>query len=210
MKQRWDRGGTVRTFRAFAAYRCSRRMRSCVAGLRTHSVIRMRPHPRAVPNRMRIQRRLECHAHAVRGAIGLWASKLLNRCKMSVMAKAGKAATVKRAGVDPFVATLLGKIKVGKQELSFRKGDKIFSQGDIADSIYFIQTGRIKIAVVSAAGKEAVLAMPGPHDFFGEGSLVNQPLRMSTAKTLEPSTVFRVCGRREKRQAEQAEHGWVA
>src|SRR5690349_15758437 len=107
------------------------------------------------------------------------------------MAK-GKAAIVKRAGVDPSVAMLLGKIMTGKQELSFRKGEKIFSQGDPADSIYFVQTGRIKITVVSATGKEAVLAMPGPHDFFGEGALVKQTLRVSTAATLEPSTVFRV------------------
>jgi hypothetical protein len=68
------------------------------------------------------------------------------------MAKAAKA-TVKRAAVDPYVATLLGKITAGKHELRFRKGEKIFAQGDRADSIYFIQAGRIKIAVVSAAGK---------------------------------------------------------
>jgi CRP-like cAMP-binding protein len=108
------------------------------------------------------------------------------------MARARRAASVKRARIDPYVATLLGKITVDKQELSFRKGEKIFSQGDRADSIYFIQTGRIKITVVSAEGKEAVLAMPGPHEFFGEGSLVNQSLRISTAEALEPSTVFRV------------------
>ena len=108
------------------------------------------------------------------------------------MARAKKGATGKHGDVDPYVATLLAKITVGKQELSFHKSEKIFSQGDRADSIYFIQTGRIKIAVVSAAGKEAVLAMPGPHDFFGEGALVNQSLRISTAKALERSTVFRV------------------
>jgi len=107
------------------------------------------------------------------------------------MAKAGKVAAVKRAGVDPYIATILAKI-TGKRELSFRKGEKVFSQGDRADSIYFVQTGRIKITVLSVAGKEAVLAMPGPHEFFGEGSLVNQPLRVSTAIALEPSTVFRV------------------
>jgi CRP/FNR family transcriptional regulator, cyclic AMP receptor protein len=118
-------------------------------------------------------------------------SSAAERCKMSLMAKAGKAVTDKPA-VDPYVATLLEKITIGKDELSFRRGEKIFSQGDRADSIYFIQTGRIKITVVSAAGKEAVLAMPGPHDFFGEGSLVNQSRRISTAVTLEPSTVFRV------------------
>ena len=108
------------------------------------------------------------------------------------MAKARKGASVKRVSIDPFVTTLLEKITVGKQELSFQKGQKIFSQGDQADSIYFIQAGRIKISVVSVAGKEAVLAMPGPHEFFGEGALVNQSLRISTAKALESSTVFRV------------------
>jgi CRP/FNR family transcriptional regulator, cyclic AMP receptor protein len=111
---------------------------------------------------------------------------------MPVMSKARKAATVKRVGGDPYVATLLGKITVGKHEISFPKGEKIFSQGDPADSIYFIQSGRIKITVVSGAGKEAVLVMLGPHDFFGEGSLVGQTLRVSTAQTLEPSTVFRI------------------
>ena len=72
------------------------------------------------------------------------------------------------------------------------KGKKIFSQGDRADAIYFVQNGRVKITVVSSAGKEAVLAMLGPHDFFGEGTLVGQSLRMSTATTLEPTTLFRV------------------
>jgi CRP/FNR family transcriptional regulator, cyclic AMP receptor protein len=108
------------------------------------------------------------------------------------MSKVRKAANVKRKSFDPYIATLLEKITVGKSELTFRKGVKIFSQGDPADSIYFIQSGRIKITVVSAAGKEAVLAMPGPHDFVGEGALVNQSLRISTAETLEPTTVFRV------------------
>src|SRR4030095_4905773 len=103
-----------------------------------------------------------------------------------------KSAAVKQTGVDPYVAMLLEKIKYGKQELIFRKGEKVFSQGDSADSIYFIQTGRIKISVVSAAGKEAVLAMPGPRDVFGEGALVNQALRVGTAETLEPSKVFRI------------------
>jgi CRP/FNR family transcriptional regulator, cyclic AMP receptor protein len=112
---------------------------------------------------------------------------------MFLMAKEKKkASTVKHSGADSHVATLLGRITDGKQELTFRKNENIFRQGEPADSIYFVQSGRVKITVVSAAGKEAVLAMPGPHDFFGEGSLVKQSLRVSTAKTLEPSTVFRV------------------
>ena len=89
--------------------------------------------------------------------------------KMSFMAKATKkSATIKQTGVDTYISTLLEKINSGKQELIFRKGEKVFSQGDSADSIYFIQTGRIKISVVSAAGKEAVLAMPGPREFLAK------------------------------------------
>ena len=111
------------------------------------------------------------------------------------MTRARKAAIATFKRIDPYVATLLGKITDGKQLMSFQNDEEIFSQGDRADSIYFIQTGRVKIAVVSPRGKEAVLAMLGPHDFFGEGSLVGQSLRTSTAKTLKPSTVFRIANR---------------
>jgi CRP-like cAMP-binding protein len=111
------------------------------------------------------------------------------------MTRAKKEAIATSTHIDPYVATLLGKITDGKQVMSFQKDEEIFSQGDRADSIYFIQAGRVKITVVSAGGKEAVLAMLGPHDFFGEGSLVGQSLRMSTAKTLEPSTAFRIANR---------------
>ena len=55
---------------------------------------------------------------------------------------------------DSYIPTLLAKITAGKQELKYRKGEKIFSQGDSADAIYFIGTGRIKISVVSTAGKK--------------------------------------------------------
>ena len=113
-----------------------------------------------------------------------------------------EAATGKRLDADPYVATLLLGITAGKQELTFRKNEKIFRQGEPADSIYFIQTGRIKVSVVSSAGKEAVLAIAGPHDFFGEGALVRQSLRVSTAEVLEPSTLFRV----EKRAMIRALH----
>ena len=102
-----------------------------------------------------------------------------------------RASNVKLESPQPDIATLLEEITVGKQQMSFGKGEKVFSQGDPADSIYFVRRGRIKVTVVSLAGKEAVLAMPGPHDFFGEGSLIRQSLRVSTAEALEPSIVFR-------------------
>jgi CRP/FNR family cyclic AMP-dependent transcriptional regulator len=93
---------------------------------------------------------------------------------------------------DPYVTKLLGKISDGKRVLNFQKGQRIFSQGDRADAIFFLQSGKVKITVISERGKEAVIAMLGPHDFFGEGALVGQSLRISMATVLEPSTIFRV------------------
>ena len=118
------------------------------------------------------------------------------------MPAAKKAANVTSTPIDSYVTTLLGKISEGKHVLSVRKGKKIFSQGDRADAIYFVQSGKVKVSVISSGGKEAVLAMLGPHSFFGEGSLVRQSLRMSTATTLEPATVFQV----EKRAMLRALH----
>jgi len=104
--------------------------------------------------------------------------------------------------VDPYVTNLLDKISAGKRVLNPQKGEKIFSQGDRADAIFFIQSGKVKMTVVSAGGKEAVIAMMGPQTFLGEGALVGQSLRISTATALEPSTLFRV----EKLAMAQALH----
>jgi len=94
--------------------------------------------------------------------------------------------------VDPYVTNLLKTISEGKRLLNAEKGEKIFSQGERADAIFFIQSGKVKMTVISAAGKEAVIAMLGPHNFLGEGALVGQSLRISTATVLEPSTIFRI------------------
>ena len=93
--------------------------------------------------------------------------------------------------IDPFVENLLKNI-AGRHLLQLQKDTPVFSQGDQADAIYFIQTGKVKITVLSAQGKEAVLAMLGPREFFGEGCLVGHSLRMSTATATESSTVFQI------------------
>jgi CRP/FNR family cyclic AMP-dependent transcriptional regulator len=111
-----------------------------------------------------------------------------------------KAATPGSKRPDPYVAGLLRGITAGKTVLTFKKGASVFVQGDRADSIYFIESGKVKISVISTGGKEAVLTMLGPHDFLGEGSLVGQTLRISTATALEACTVFRI----EKRSMLQA------
>ena len=105
---------------------------------------------------------------------------------------AAKLAAVTSTSVDPYVTTLLDKISEGKHVMSIRKGESIFSQGDGADAIYFVQSGRVKVSVVSSAGKEAILALVNAHGFFGEGCLVGQPFRLSTATALEPVTLFQV------------------
>jgi CRP-like cAMP-binding protein len=68
----------------------------------------------------------------------------------------------------------------------------IFSQGDVADSVFYIQKGEIQLAVVSMQGKEAVIALLGKGDFCGEGCLVGEPLRMATATTKTESVVARL------------------
>jgi CRP-like cAMP-binding protein len=94
--------------------------------------------------------------------------------------------------IDPYITSLLEKTSAGKQVLRVRKGGKVFAQGDVADAIFFLQAGKVKISVVSQTGKEAVLGLLGPPNFFGEGSLVGQSLRLSTATALETATILRV------------------
>jgi CRP-like cAMP-binding protein len=96
------------------------------------------------------------------------------------------------AVLDPYVTDLLEKIDVGKTMFRLEKNQTVFSQGEAADSVYFIQTGKVKITVVSALGKEAVLAMLGPRGFLGEGSLVGHSLRLGTATAIQNSTLFRI------------------
>ncbi len=87
---------------------------------------------------------------------------------------------------------LVGGLKDGKTILHFKKGDKIFCQGDPADSIYFVQSGRIKVTIVSALGKEAVLTMLGAGAFLGESCLIGHTLRVGTATAVQPSASTRV------------------
>jgi CRP/FNR family transcriptional regulator, cyclic AMP receptor protein len=97
-----------------------------------------------------------------------------------------------RPPTDPYVSELLAKISEGKRVLNVPKGEMVFSQGDNADAIYFVESGRIKVSVVSSGGKEGVLGLLGPHSFFGEGSLVGQMTRLHTAMVVEPATLFQV------------------
>ncbi len=91
---------------------------------------------------------------------------------------------------DP--TAFLTSVGKGKTQGDYRKNQKVFSQGDPAESIFYIQKGRVKLTVVSKDGKEAVIAVLGPGDFFGEGCLAGQLQRMSTAAALSESSVTRL------------------
>jgi CRP-like cAMP-binding protein len=75
----------------------------------------------------------------------------------------------------------LAKVGAGKTKGELRKHQIVFSQGDPADSVYYIEKGKIELRVISRQGKEAILAMIGNGEFFGEGCLAGQSLRMATA-----------------------------
>jgi CRP-like cAMP-binding protein len=74
----------------------------------------------------------------------------------------------------------------------FQKDEQIYSQGDVAKSVMYIQKGNVKFSVVSPTGKVAVVAMLGPSDFFGEGCMAGQSLRMGTATAITPTTLLAI------------------
>src|SRR5512146_2172180 len=88
--------------------------------------------------------------------------------------------------------TFLTKLETGKSTQEYRANQSVFSQGDAADSVYYIQSGKVKLAVVSKRGKEAVIAILPQGSFFGESCLAGQLLRMSTASAVQHSKIMRV------------------
>jgi CRP-like cAMP-binding protein len=76
--------------------------------------------------------------------------------------------------------------------MTVRAGHILFSQGDSADAVFYILKGRLRLTVLSRQGKEAVIAMLGPGDFFGEGCLAGQRLRMATATAGTASSILRL------------------
>ncbi|HET7215399.1 MAG TPA: Crp/Fnr family transcriptional regulator [Terriglobia bacterium] len=88
--------------------------------------------------------------------------------------------------------TFLGRLQKGKSVHEFRNRQGIFSQGEVADSVFYLQKGKVKLTVVSKRGKEAVIGMVEPGQFFGESSLVaGHPLRMASATSIGRSTILR-------------------
>jgi CRP-like cAMP-binding protein len=103
---------------------------------------------------------------------------------MSTKPKNGSVAT-------PFDSrAFLGKVGEGRALFHYKKNQQVFSQGDSAEGVHYIQKGKVKLTVVSKQGKEAVIAILGPSDFFGQGCLAGQALRMSNATAISDSSIM--------------------
>src|ERR1700724_635183 len=86
----------------------------------------------------------------------------------------------------------LSTIGKGREMESFQKKHTIFAQGDTTDGLFFVQTGKVRLSVVSEGGKEATLGILGEGDFFGEGGLAGQLLRMSSATALTDCVLLHI------------------
>ena len=90
------------------------------------------------------------------------------------------------------VQAFLKSARMSPRTMRLATGAVVFAQGAQANSVFYVQEGGVKLSVLSSAGKEAVVAMLGPGDFFGEGSLAGQPLRMGTATAVMRTALLRV------------------
>jgi len=91
---------------------------------------------------------------------------------------------------------------VARKVTEFKRAEVVYAQGDAANSVMYLQSGGVKLTVVNENGKEAVVGILGPSDFFGEGCLAGQPVRMGTATAITPSTVLLI----EKKEMFKALH----
>jgi CRP/FNR family transcriptional regulator, cyclic AMP receptor protein len=83
----------------------------------------------------------------------------------------------------------LAKVGSGKTILKLQKNQRVFEQGGLADAVFYIQKGRVKLTVLSEQGKEAVVGILEPGQFFGEGCLNGHPLRMATTTAMEECVI---------------------
>jgi len=94
---------------------------------------------------------------------------------------------------SPFdVRAFLDSAGISRRIVRYARASIVFAQGGPANSVFYIQQGGVKLSVLSRRGKEAIVAMLAPGDFFGEGCLAGQALRMGTATALVPTTVLRI------------------
>ena len=123
------------------------------------------------------------------------------RAHLAAMVK--KLANAKLSVFD--VQAFLNSAGLARKVVEYKGSQKIYSQGDPANRVMYIQKGGVKLSVVNEVGKEAVVAMLGPGDFFGEGCLAGQSICMATATAMSPTTVL-VIARNEMIRVLHGEH----
>ena len=96
----------------------------------------------------------------------------------------------RRPSFDP--KSFLAKVGEGRSIEGYHKDQIVFSQGDPADAVFYVESGKVKVSVASEQGKEAVVAMLGTNDFFGEGCLAGQAQRIATVATMTDSVIVRL------------------
>jgi CRP/FNR family cyclic AMP-dependent transcriptional regulator len=96
----------------------------------------------------------------------------------------------RKASFDP--KRFLAKVGEGKTMAKYRKDHIVFSQGDVADAVFYVQEGKLKVTVISQQGKEAVVAILEPGDFFGEGCLNGHAMRVATTSAMKECVVTRI------------------
>ena len=104
--------------------------------------------------------------------------------------KNGRGPAKAASGFDAL--EFLNSTGVAKKVVKFGRNETVFRQGDACEDVMYIQTGGVKLSVLSKTGREAVVAMLGPGDFFGEGCLAGQPFRMGSATAITPSVILLV------------------
>jgi len=110
--------------------------------------------------------------------------------RLQKLTKRNNGKKAKTAALD--AGLILSRVNGEKSAHVYRDKQVIFSQGDIADAVFFVQKGKVKLTVVSKRGKEAVIAILQPGDFFGEGCLTSQALRISTATAIQSADILRL------------------
>jgi CRP/FNR family cyclic AMP-dependent transcriptional regulator len=115
-------------------------------------------------------------------------------------------ASLKSLGHIAFSAQdFLGSAGMAKKVVEFKRKEKIFAQGDVSKNVLYIQKGSVRLSVVNETGKEAVVAILGTGDFFGEGCLAGQPIRIGSATAIAASTVLMI-DKQEMIRVLHAEH----
>ena len=104
--------------------------------------------------------------------------------------KGGRGSVRGPAGFN--AQAFLDSAGLAKKAVEYGRGEPIFTQGDACEHVLYIQSGGVKLSVLSKTGREAVVAMLGPGDFFGEGCLAGQPTRMGSATAITASLILRV------------------